>query len=57
MATPVTPVSLVANRAWRPSAAESIDDDLTALWREIARGARVARDHVESRRVLPRGGR
>ena len=46
MATPIKNVKNVANvatRAWRPSAAESIDDDLTALWREIAREAPVSR--------------
>jgi hypothetical protein len=33
----------VANRAWRPSAAGTVDDDLAALWREIARDAPVSR--------------
>ena len=33
----------VANRAWRASAAENIDADLVALWREIAREAPVSR--------------
>jgi glucose-6-phosphate dehydrogenase assembly protein OpcA len=38
-----TPVENVANRAWRRSTAESIDDDLGALWRELAREAPVSR--------------
>jgi hypothetical protein len=33
----------LATRAWRPSAAENIDDDLAALWREVAREAPVSR--------------
>ena len=43
MATPVIPPGPISPHAWRPSAAESIDDDLTALWREVAREAPVAR--------------
>jgi hypothetical protein len=33
----------LANRAWRPSAAENVDDDLAALWRELARQGPVSR--------------
>jgi Glucose-6-phosphate dehydrogenase subunit len=43
MAIPVDNVASGATRAWRPSAAESIDDDLTALWRDIGREAPVSR--------------
>ncbi len=32
-----------SNRVWRASAAGSIDDDLAALWREVAREAPVSR--------------
>ena len=35
MATPV--------KRWRSSAADTIDDDLAALWRELAREAPVSR--------------
>jgi hypothetical protein len=46
MATPVKDVTKATNaasREWRPSAAETIDADLAALWREIAREAPVSR--------------
>jgi glucose-6-phosphate dehydrogenase assembly protein OpcA len=33
----------VATRAWRPSALERLDEDLTDLWREVARDAPVSR--------------
>ena len=33
----------VADRVWRPSAPDRIDEDLTALWREIARDGPVSR--------------
>jgi glucose-6-phosphate dehydrogenase assembly protein OpcA len=33
----------LAGRAWRPSAPERLDDDLTDLWREVARDAPVSR--------------
>jgi hypothetical protein len=33
----------LANRAWRSSAAENLDDDLATLWRELAREAPVSR--------------
>jgi glucose-6-phosphate dehydrogenase assembly protein OpcA len=43
MASPVNPGSTVTNRVWRASSAETIDEDLAALWREVAREAPVSR--------------
>ena len=43
MATPLTPVLNVAKRASRASAAERVDDDLAALWREVAGEGPVSR--------------
>jgi glucose-6-phosphate dehydrogenase assembly protein OpcA len=43
MATPLKNVENDADRAWRASAAGTIDADLAALWREIARRAPLSR--------------
>src|SRR4051812_46286961 len=43
MASPVIPGSTDTNRVWRASTAETIDEDLATLWREVAREAPVSR--------------
>ena len=43
MATPVMPAINAAKRALRPSAADRVDDDLAALWREVAGEGPVSR--------------
>ena len=45
----------VADRVWRPSAPDRIDEDLTALWREIARDGPVSRAVMSESRRVPAG--
>jgi hypothetical protein len=48
-------VSAVATRAWRPSAADTIEDDLAQLWRDIARDEPISRALMSNLVVLCRG--